>query len=427
MKTSSAITSSIRHHVRLYGACMMWVLALMLSGCGKESGESPDIALEKDISVSIEIAGRIPDSSRASLSEDDGFPAESYIDIGDIYVLAFSTESAGGIANGESLLKDIIWSPVESERLPDSKIFSNGTRVLLSTFLDSGKGYSVSQPFSIVTIANAKKWLADGENFVLEKGVTKLSDLQRRLDYTKVLDGNYSWIPDNTKKTGIPMFGVMKASLEYYNNTFNGPANPYGLGTVWLLRSLAKVEIEIEDPNIEIESARIEAGNWSTTSQLIPFSKANGAIVSNLNRMEDFATSGNTGQVTKTPDFTSDANFGPVAGTQAIFLKEIASKVGTTQNQVLTAYLPEFPLRTPGGSPKCRLCIKVKNVKPECHFYIAPYGTNGIVDSAEIYWHYLLRNYKYRFVIKDLDDVVLNLKWTVCPISEKEIDIPAFN
>lgn len=123
MKTSSAITSSIRHHVRLYGACMMWVLALMLSGCGKESGESPDIALEKDISVSIEIAGRIPDGSRASLSEDDGFPAESYIDIDDIYVLAFSTESAGGIANGESLLKDIIWSPVASERLPDSKIF----------------------------------------------------------------------------------------------------------------------------------------------------------------------------------------------------------------------------------------------------------------------------------------------------------------
>ena len=264
---------------RLY-ASLLLLLPLMI-GCISEEGDCPPDSSNQDISVSLRIEGCLPAATRADFTEEDGTLAESYIDINDLYVLAFEIGDGKTVADGNSVLKDIIWSPIASERLKESVISSNGTQVLLRTFLSS-ESYNTTEAFSLVTIANTKNW---GGSITLSKGETKLADLQQTLTYPTALNGSDSWAPNNANSSGIPLFGIRKVSLAGYDNKYNNSANPYNLGTIWMLRSLAKVEISVDpavnqnpEATLEIESAYVVAGGWNSNLQLIPFQSTSGNL-----------------------------------------------------------------------------------------------------------------------------------------------------
>lgn len=425
---------------RCFPGALLALLPLA-SGCIAESGDCPDDISEQDITVSLVIEGRLPSQTRADgFTEEQGTLAESYINIDDLYVLAFEIGEGKDVADGNSVLKDIIWSPVEAQRLPESVISSNGTQVLLRTFLSS-LDYDTSTPFSIVTIANTKKWLADGDTgFSLttkkeadadrNKTVTKLSDLQKVLSYTKAIGesapgvSNPSWAPDNATSSGIPLFGIKRTTLAGYDNKFHSSANPYPLGTIWMLRTLAKVEISV-DPKVtdlKIQSAYIITGGWNTNLQFIPFRGNAGNV--NLGRMEGYDTSGNTGQVSLEPDFSS--GFYPAPSSGALAMLQTTRTVNGEQTPVFVAYLPEYQL-APSATGEVRnniIRVRFKNVTSEFPLAIAPH-TNGLpTEAAEVHWQYLLRNYLYRFQISGIQvDEQLTLKWTVCPMDIANSDI----
>lgn len=427
---------------RCFPGALLALLPLA-SGCIAESGDCPDDISEQDITVSLVIEGGLPSQTRADgFTEEQGSLAESYINIDDLYVLAFEIGEGKDVADGNSVLKDIIWSPVEAQRLPESVISSNGTQVLLRTFLSS-LDYDTSTPFSIVTIANTKKWLADGDtgfslttkkeadaDVTKTKQATKLSDLQKVLSYTKAIGesapgvANTSWAPDNATSSGIPLFGIKRTTLAGYDNKFHSSANPYPLGTIWMLRTLAKVEISV-DPKVtdlKIQSAYIITGGWNTNLQFIPFRGNAGNV--NLGRMEGYDTSGNTGQVSLEPDFSS--GFYPAPSSGALAMLQTTRTVNGEQTPVFVAYLPEYQL-APSATGEVRnniIRVRFKNVTSEFPLAIAPH-TNGLpTEAAEVHWQYLLRNYLYRFQISGIQvDEQLTLKWTVCPMDIANSDI----
>lgn len=431
---------------RCFPGALLALLPLA-SGCIAESGDCPDDISEQDITVSLVIEGGLPSQTRADeFTEEQGSLAESYINIDDLYVLAFEIGEGKDVADGNSELKDIIWSPVEAQRLPESVISSNGTQVLLRTFLSS-LDYDTSTPFSIVTIANTKKWLADGDtgfslttkkeadaDVTKTKQATKLSDLQKVLSYTKAIGesapgvANTSWAPDNATSSGIPLFGIKRTTLTGYDNKFHNSANPYPLGTIWMLRTLAKVEISV-DPKVtdlKIQSAYIITGGWNTNLQFIPFRGNAGNV--NLGRMEGYDTSGNTGQVSLEPDFSS--GFYPAPSSGALAMLQTTRTVNGEQTPVFVAYLPEYQL-APSATGEVRnniIRVRFKNVTSEFPLAIAPH-TNGLpTEAAEVHWQYLLRNYLYRFQISGIQvDEQLTLNWTVCPMDEETITIPPFD
>lgn len=424
------------------------LLALLpfASGCIAESGDCPEDISDQDITVSLVIEGGLPSQTRADeFTEEQGTLAESYINIDDLYVLAFEIGEGKDVADGDSELKDIIWSPDAAQRLPESVISSNGTQVLLRTFLSS-LDYDTTTPFSIVTIANTDKWLADGNTgFSLTtkkeadadadgtKTVTKLSDLQKVLSYTKAIGesasgvANTSWVPDNAASSGIPLFGIKRTTLAGYDNKFHNSANPYPLGTIWMLRTLAKVEIYVDGVvDKTIASANVIGGGWNTDLHLIPFQNANPA---DLNRMEGYSTSGSTGQVTLAPDFTN-TNFTPTSSTSPLAMTQTTRVIDGVEKQVFVAYLPEYTLTgtfPEGGAPRNDIIrVKFTDNEQEYPLAIAPYidGNPGNQDVA--HWQYLLRNHIYRFAITGVLDDKIQLIVKLMPWSTPEIIKPVF-
>lgn len=378
------------------------------TGCVTENGDCPDNKDSDDISVSLRIEGGLPSATRADFTEEEGTLAESYINIEDLYVLAFEIGEGKEVADGGSVLKDIIWSPTESERLKESVISSNGTEVYLQTFLSS-ENYNTTTPFAIVTIANTKKWGDNG--LTLTKGKTKLNDLQKTLSYPVVV----SWAPDIATQSGIPLFGIHKASLSGYDDKFNNSANPYDLGEIWLLRALAKIEITTAaDSQLEIESASIKANRWNSNLQLIPA----------LNRMEGYNTSGNTGQVVDAPNFAD--GFSPATSGNTLTMIQTTGRNG---RPAFVAYLPEYQLVGAGATELndiIQVSVKTTNdnqlATTDYSIPVKPYDGS---PANEAHWNYLLRNYVYSFQITGVHQNQ-TLTWTVCPRAEYTSDIPTF-
>lgn len=405
MKTIFNTVHTALNHLSRYAAVAL--TAASLTACVMEDGECPAVSVDKGIGVSLEIAGGLPAASTRA-EEEEGSLAESYIDINDLYVFSFDFAEGETVASDNAVLKDIIWSPDQSGRLEESVITSNGTDVIITTFLDSEKYSEKDLDFCIVTVANASEW-TDMATFYpdLKPGETTLGNLQKTLNYNNVIFHN-NWAPDNGTGSGIPLFGIRKVNLSKYDTQIYSAANPYPLGTVWLLRSLAKIEISTdEDSGLEIEQAWIESGKWNTGFQLIP---------SPLSRMENYDTTGETAQVTTAPNFDAHEFNPDPAESELIFIKneETGSHV---------VYLPEYDLR---GNPQI-IKLKIQGYTGTFPLSVSPYTEGVPGEGTEPYWKCILRNHLYRFQITGIEeDATLSLNWTVCPMVEYTTDIPDF-
>ena len=435
------ISLAFRH---LANTLLTAVVIITATGCVTENGECPVLPEEDKIGVSLTIAGNLPSGlSRANEpgqdSEDTngevGTLAESYININDLFIFTFALGEEETIATNDSKLKDILWSPNKKEiTTPQSTIYSDGENVTLRTFLDSKK-YNTTDKFCIVSVANASKWVDQTSLYTdLKPGETTLGDLQKGLNYTNVLpkqsESNQvlNWIPNNETSSGIPLFGIKRVNLDGYNTEIYNSGNPYDLGTVWLLRALAKIEISVDenanqdpiegDPvdNIEIESAHIKAGNWNTGLQLIP---------SPLTRMEGYATTGGTGQVETGPVFNNH-EYDPAQSSNTLYFTKVTSADG---KESFIAYVPEYDLSN--GKGKDIIQIKLSGIDQTFNLSVSPYSDGLPSTGTNPYWNCILRNHIYRYSIKGVEIdgslTLLTLKWTVCPMDQVGITIPPFD
>lgn len=430
---------AFRHLVNTF---LTAVVIITATGCVTENGECPVLPEEDKIGVSLTIAGNLPTGlSRANEpgqdSEDTngevGTLAESYININDLYIFTFELGKGETVATTDSKLKDILWSPNKKEiTTPQSTIYSDGENVTLRTFLDSKK-YNTTDNFSIVSVANASEWVNQTSLYTgLKPGETTLGDLQKVLNYTNVLpkqsESNQvlSWIPNNATSSGIPLFGIKRVNLDGYNTEIYNSGNPYDLGTVWLLRALAKIAISVDEninqgnpegtyfDDIEIEYARIKDGGWNTGLQLIP---------SPLTRMEGYVTTGGTGQVETGPNFNNH-EYDPTQSSNILYFTKVTSADG---KESFIAYVPEYDL----SNGKDIIQIKLAGIDQTFNLSVSPY-TDGLPSTGtDPYWNCILRNHIYRYAIKGVEIdgslTLLTLKWTVCPMDQVGITIPPFD
>ncbi len=416
------------NHLNIYrdkgsrlAAAMASLLLLVAGGCVMDNEDCPVIDPDDGIVVTFELSGGMPAHTRV-LEEEEGSEEESYIDINDLYIFTFEIEKGKTVADGDSKLMEILWSPNEDERLDKSVITSSaGNAVWLRTFLNSNPNGTGTDPyknddgtyknFCIVTVANASKWLDGGatsSGFI--KGTTTLADLQKTLSYSKVLT-NGSWVPGGEENPSwMPLFGIKRVNLDGYDPKTYNESNPYPLGTVWLLRALAKVEITTgADSGLTIESANVVGSGWNKDLSLIPFDSPENK---SLNCMENYSETGSTGQMVSVPTFTSTA-----AG-------ESETLSFSTEGNKAVVYLPEYNLQ----SNKQIVSIKFEGLQDTFFLNVSPYDATGNpVSGEDIWWKFILRNYLYRFNINGvITDKNLQINWTVCPMDEVEITIPDF-
>lgn len=416
------------NHLNIYrnnssrlAAAMASLLLLVAGGCVMDNEDCPVVDPDDGIVVTFELSGGIPAHTRV-LEEEEGSEEESYIDINDLYIFTFEIGEGKTVADGDSKLMEILWSPNEDERLDRSFITSSaGNAIWLRTFLNSNPNGNGTDPyknddgtyknFCIVTVANASKWLDGGatsSGFI--KGTTTLAALQKTLSYSKVLK-NGSWVPGGKENPSwMPLFGIKRVKLDGYDPKTYNESNPYPLGTVWLLRALAKVEITTgADSGLTIESANVVGGGWNKDLSLIPFDSS---TPKSLNCMENYAETGSTGQMARVPTFTSTA-----AG-------ESETLSFSTEGNKAVVYLPEYNLQN-----NRIVSIKFKELPDYFPLNVSPYDANGNpVSGEDIWWKFILRNYLYRFNINGVTNnpLTLQINYTVCPMMTYETDIPEF-
>lgn len=397
---------------------------LATAGCVTE--EFPDAAGEDEgIPVTFVISGGMPAQTRAdgeNPDEEDGTDAESFIDINDLYIFAFEITDGSTVADGNSKLLQTLWSPADTDSQNKSKVWTiDGKTVWLRAFLNpdpngENKDYYKKEDgtyrnFSIVAVANASEWLESGSVYQAFAKGTKLSQLQRQLKYTNVINAaTSSWAPGYGEgDSAIPLFGIKRVNLAGYDAKVHDESFPLNLGTVMMLRTMAKVEITTASTSgLTIASACVIGGGWNTESTLIPFITGNDGS-SSLNSMQDYATSGSTGQMVAAPSFESQSS---MTGQNLNFT--------ISQDGTAVVYLPEYKLQD-NNKDIIRLKFKETGDK-EYPLSIAPYSppTDGI------YWQYILRNYLYRYRINAIQ-ADLEISYTVCPMDEVTINIPDYN
>lgn len=409
----------------LFTGIIFTFLTMFLTGCVSDKNDlpTPENPESDKISVSMVISGEGLTTTRAT-EEAQGSVDENYIDISDLYILTFDIPASASDQTDFSKyrLKEIVWSPDEALRNKDAFLVADRTRVILRTFLDEAS-YNTSDSYCMVTVANIKNWLpsVDGKNAYtdLTPGTTSISDLQRNLNYARVIK-NYSWSPKNTPGNGMPLFGIQKFTLSGYNAEIHGVVNPYRLPDVLLLRTMAKVEISISEnvkvpvengDEIPLEIENVTSGtNYNTNSWLIPEPE----------RMDNFTTSLSTGQISTAPDY------------QAYPTVKANAPLNFTENSSgsFVAYIPEYDLSTNSREIDVTFDMGKYGIN-KFTLYLQPYldGEPRQVTAADpAYWHSVLRNHVYSIEIIAIEmdiNPVINL--TVCKWNEYTSDIPQFN
>lgn len=216
-------------------------------------------------------------------------------------------------------------------------------------------------------------------------------DIQTRTDFE-------TW--DFTKSgkaadvTAIPMWGVGTVDL-----TKLVKGETLDAGTIVMLRSMAKVEIQVS----------------TAEGNLIEGLKS--AVVTGANT-QGFLLPGNWSEVENTNGITFE---------QTMHEKSL-SKSDITINAVnaksMIFYLPET--ENTDGKVSISLTYTVSGKERSNDIHFAEYN-NGTVNNGS---HYdITRNHHYRFVInfKQAEDAEIEIQYTVCPMTELKADIPEFS
>ena len=379
---------TIRHICRYLMMLPVLAMALVLSACGSESEPSdPTADQTTNYFVNIRISTGFLPTTRSNLPEEEGTPIESKIDLSDLKVLVFDE-------NG--VLKDIWYR----DGNPVGKVNFNqvgAVDYVLSSWLETSR-YDRSAPLSVVVMAN---WGAHEESSPLELlvGRTKYEELAEKAYRLNTGNSGEAWYPKD--ESLIPMFGVLHTSLSGYSSQIYNAGNPMNIGTVNLLRSVAKIEIIDLASNETVSITSISLNTRNTRGLLT----------------HDIFDDQNTQQVT-----SANIPTDPMSSKSLLRFRKKGS--------VYEVYVPEMAL---GATLDERACIDVdiyfKGKEETRKIMLAPYNQDGKPTLPTGYmpeWRALLRNHIYRYTISTIPvDTKLDLTVDVQPFSNVSL-LPQF-
>lgn len=381
----------LRLHCLFY-AVLVAMSAVGVCGCSDDDGEAPAV-IAKDVVVSFRVVTESQPQTRAvTPTPSDVVWGGEYDDKdkGDDFDNTLLVEGFSVFVTNEDCTKR--YAEVKS---------------LLCTKSEETTGEVTTVVYNFVGEISA----ADAQNLISNKTgklhvVANMPDFTLPAtgmgnDHTFTLSGQPS---DNFK--AIPMWGVM--TVDKFANMANlGPNDQFYAGEVWLLRSMAKVEIEIDneaDTNVITELVEATVTGANGQGYLLPVLPESGWT-----------------SITETKSIK-------VGETLREYRTETkASGIYTpSDNKKIIFYLPESQNTDGEEGIKIDLKFKVGDKSEEGTIYFAEYKEGAIPGVNPTYYN-IVRNHLYRFSVRrQSQDTDLEIKWTVCPMKELQSNIPDF-
>lgn len=345
-----------RHIIRWFCLFLPWILFISCSNDDAPDNGKPAGSPGQPVSLHIVVGSDMTTRSIPSTTDEDeiGSIDENHIDIanGDYSILFFGIDNKF-LSKFEP--KDITLIPTVS----DKRIYAvhgSLTAPLPSTF-------------KVVVLANWGK-----DNYPeTTAGETTIEDVcSQAYDYT------WGFVPLSDSGKGIPMYGIKTCSdVPFTPNLLSN------LGTINMLRAIAKVEIICEDENLKITSAKlncVNSGGYCAPSGMY--------------------------------DQTENVNSVHIPTDISTNTKEKTYSGGTVK---AVFYIPEYANRNDEATVELDIQLSGNDTK-QCIIYFKDYGNDTPFDIA--------RNYVYRYTV--WFNTSLEVDYTVCPWQEYTIEIPPF-
>lgn len=352
--------NNVKRHI-IKGLCLLlpWILFISCS-----NDDAPDSGMfaggaspGQPVSLRIVVGGDMATRSSIPVTDEEetGSIDENHIDIegGDYCILFFDSEN-------KFLSK---FEPGDVTLIPtvtDKQIYN-----VVGSLADA-----LPSTFKVVVLAN---WGKDNYPETTE-GTTIENVCNTIYAYT------WDFVPSADSGKGIPMYGIKTCSdVSFTPNLLSS------LGTIDMLRAMAKVEIICEDEDIKITSAKLNC----------------------VNSQGYCAPSGMYGQT---------ENVNSVHIPSSISAEEKSKTYNEGTNKAVF-YIPEY--KNPENKATVDLEFGLSgNDTKQGTIYFKDYTR---VEDAPFD---IARNYVYRFIVRIKTN--LEVEYTVCPWQEYEIEIPPF-
>lgn len=195
----------------------------------------------------------------------------------------------------------------------------------------------------------------------------------------------------------IPMWGVHTVNFTQLEG-----GRQYDAGAIWLLRAMAKVEIEIDKeistPNVIAALNSVAVSGSNTVGWVLP---------------------GKWSGVGETTELRFDDTMRiPVQTTSTL----AAVSSDKSDESKITFYMPETD--NSAGRVVMTLSYVANGTEKTGSISFAEYNDG---EATGQYYH-IVRNHLYRFAVnQNGENASFRIRYTVCPMDEKEVDIPEFN
>ena len=339
-----------------------------------------------EMSVTVVVNGSHSTRAHADDSQQQGTPAENYIDFanGDFRLALYDK-------NG-SYLREIDLQESQWTVIPSSS--ANATYYLFECEVDFGDVVTEEQLEAIrkdgLRVLALANWINAGGTYEMDENEELRRVWKNRTDYNFNLynaAASYStWrpsLPDGNGNNGkhIPMFGISTSSG--FQPRTEGAS--YAIATIQMQRAVAKIEVIdnlVEQPNVDI--AGVTMTKFNTVGRFIPDVDAN----------PDWNKVGS--QVS-----TSSVPANPLQAGNLAFVKEGSAWV---------AYVPEMALEKPENNvfndSRAHLEVAIsgieangQNANYQVHFGRYNQNFKPTIPEGDDSWNHILRNHIYRFSV----------------------------
>lgn len=371
-------------------AVLVAMAAVGVCGCSDDDGEVPAV-IAKDVVVSFRVVTESQPQTRGftPTPSDVVWGGEYDKDKGDDFDNTLLVEGFSVfVTNAEC-----------TERYAEVKS-------LLCTKSEETTGEVTTVVYNFVgeiSAADAQKLITAGAgklHVVANMPSFKSDDMLNNNQPSFTLSGQPS---DNFK--AIPMWGVATVNNFADMAKMVNPNDLFNAGEVWLLRSMAKVEIEIDsetDNNLITELVNATVTGANGEGYLLPTIPTDWAGISETKNIKIDNTLNEYNSETK------------ASGTYT-----------PSDNKKIIFYLPESQNTDGENDIKINLNFKLGDTLDSGIIHFAKYD-NGSISTDKEYYN-IVRNHLYRFSVRrKAQDTELTIKWAVCPMKTLQSNIPDF-
>lgn len=376
----------LRLHCLLY-AVLVAMAAVGVCGCSDDDGEAPAV-IAKDVVVSFRVVTESQPQTRAVT------PTPSDITWGDLY------DNEAGDAFDNTLLMEGFSVFVTNADCTER--YAEVTRLICTKTIQDDNTI-VYNFVGEIAAADAQKLISAGTGkFHVVANMPGFTLPQTGIDHDQSFT-LYGQPSDNFK--AIPMWGVATINNFADMAKMVNPNDLFDAGEVWLLRSMAKVEIEIDsetDNNLITELVNATVTGANGEGYLLPTIPPDWAGISETKNIKIDNTLNKYNSETK------------ASGTYT-----------PNDNKKIIFYLPESQNTDGENDIKINLNFKLGDTLDSGIIHFAKYD-NGSISTDKEYYN-IVRNHLYRFSVRrKAQDTELTIIWTVCPMKTLQSNIPDF-